>query len=508
MTHHTWLKLLAAGSMACLVTACSDDNNGPSGEITVASDNITAKANDLRGVTFARSGKIYAAGHTDADAADRKIVVARFNADGSPDTTFSGDGFVELNVVEDGAEQTLSVVELAGGDIVVAVNAGDKNGGEAITPSDNPAGTPGVRAEGQSVYLVRVSSDGTPVTSFGTDGRVEVVFGWNNADNDEWPVPTFSTTAGFSHAGFPTDTAYDLKIDATGDAERIVVFGFGSAANVATGTQRVDVDRYVARVLASTGAADPAFNAGKAFTWTTAGALNDNGRRGIVEADGKITACGYTNLGEEAGGNHVVLFRLTPAGALDATFEGFGLNPVQPGVAVFNPLKADGGVAECYGVAKQSDGDYVTTGYGAATGGADTPSTLGFERTQAQDLVTFRVEDGELDTDWGRNGNQVLQSEGVDGRASYEERGRQIVALSDDRIVQVGFFAGIPAIYVLTSEGDLDVRVDGDGILEFPSTQVVQQFFNVAVSPDGKRLAVTTSTDVNGARLVLLDIDA
>ncbi|HEY1075984.1 MAG TPA: hypothetical protein VGE51_04795 [Fontimonas sp.] len=508
MKNHVWLKLLTAGSVACLVAACNDnDGGGPTGEITVASDTLTVKANDLRGVTFARSGKIYASGHTDADAADRKLVVARFNADGSPDTSFSGDGFAELNVVEGGIEQTLSIVELAGGDIVVAVNAGDQNGGEAITPSDNPAATPGVRAEGSSVYLVRFTSDGTPVTTFGTDGRVEVVFGWSNADNDEWPVPTFSTTEGFSHAGFPTDTAYDLQIDDSGDAERLVVFGFGSAANAETGTQRVDVDRYVARVLASTGAADPSFNAGKAFTWTSAGTLNDNGRRGIVEDDGKITSCGYTNFGDEEGGNHVVLFRLTAAGALDASFTGFGLTPVQQGIAVFNPLKVDGGEAECYGVAKQSDGDYVTTGYGAATGGQSTPSTLGFLPTQAQDLVSFQVDDGALDSDWGNNGNVVLQSESL-GRTSKEERGRHIVALDDDRIVQVGYFAGTPAIYVLTEDGDLDSSFDGDGILELPNATVTQQFFNVALSPDGKRLAVTTSTNANGARLVLLDIDA
>ncbi len=510
MKNHVWLKLAAAGSVACLAAACDSNNSGggPTGEITVAADTTTTKANDLRGLTFANDGKIYASGHTDADPLDRKIVVARFNADGSPDTSFSDDGFAELNVVEGGIEQTLSIVELAGGDIVIAVNAGDLNGGEAITPSDNPAATPGVRAEGSSVFLVRLSSDGTPVTSFGEDGRAEVVFGWANADNAEWPVPTFSSTEGFSHAGFPTDTAYDLKLDPTGGAtERLVVFGFGSAPNAADAEdQRVDVDRYVARIVASTGAADPTFNGGDAFTWSTEGAFSDNGRRGIVEADGKITSCGYTNLGDDAGGNHVVLFRLTTAGVLDTTFTGFGLTPVQPGIAVFNPLKVDGGEAECYAVARQSTGGYVTTGYGAATS-PGTPSTLGYETTEAQDLVTFRVADGVLDTSWGNNGTQVLQSEGTD-TPKKQERGRHIAVLSDDRIVQVGYYSEVPAIYVLTPDGDLDGSVDDDGILEFPSATILQQFFAVTVSPDGKRIAASTSTDANGARLVILDVDA
>ncbi len=508
MKNHVWLKLATAASVASLA-ACGGNNSigGATGEITLASDTTTVKANDLRGLTFANDGKIYASGHTDADPADRKIVVARFNADGSPDTSFSDDGFAELNVVEGGIEQTLSIVELAGGDIVIAVNAGDLNGGEAITPSDNPAATPGVRAEGSSVFLVRLGSDGAPVTSFGEDGRAEVVFGWANADNAEWPVPDFSSTEGFSHAGFPTDTAYDLKLDPTGGAtERLVVFGFGSAPNVADADdQRVDVDRYVARVVASTGAADPSFNGGAAFTWTSAGTLNDNARRGIVEADGKITSCGYTDLGEGEG-NHVVLFRLTTAGVLDATFTGFGLTPVEPGIAVFNPLKVDGGEAECYAVARQSSGAYVTTGYGAATD-SGTPSTLGYETTEAQDLVTFRVANGAVDTSWGNDGTQVLQSEGT-STPKKQERGRHIAVLNDDRTVQVGYDAEVPAIYVLTPDGDLDSSVDGDGILELPSATIPQQFFAVAVSPDGKRIAASTSTDANGARLVILDVDA
>ena len=37
-------------------------------------------------------------------------------------------------------------------------------------------------------------------------------------------------------------------------------------------------------------------------------------------------------------------------------------------MAVFNPFVADGGFAECYGVARLADGSYVTTGYGGATG--------------------------------------------------------------------------------------------------------------------------------------------
>jgi len=519
------IAVVSLVSAAGLLSACNDNDSpsafeptpspspspspsptpAPSGAVSTGFDVTTDKANDLRGLTFAASGKIYAAGHSDADPADRKIVVARFNADGSPDTAFAGDGFAEINVVAGGNEQTLSIAELADGNVVVAVNAADQNGGAPIIAEDNAAVT-APRPDGTSVYLIRLAADGTQVESFGDGGRAEVVFGWADADNGDWPLPIYNAaSSGFSHAGFPTDTAWDLHVDASGDEEKLVILGMGSAAQLAgEGTQRVDNDRFVARVLASTGAADPDFNGGKAFTWATDGTLNDNARRGIVESDGSIVSAGYTNLGSGLG-NHVIVLKVTPQGVLDTSFTGFGLDPVQNGVAVFNPFVADGGFAEAYGVSKQSNGFYVTTGYGAATA-SGTPSTLGYLTTVQQDLVPFRIGDGALDTEWGNDGTQAIQSESL-GRESAEERGRHLTVLSDDRVIQVGYFAGTPAIYVLTEDGQLDSSVDGDGILEFPSATITQQFFAVAQSADGKRVAASTSSNANGARLVVLDID-
>jgi len=505
--------------MACLVGLLSGcgDNGGDRGDdgpqaIEVRVNTSTTKAHDLRGLAFAKSGKVYAAGHTDADPADRKTVVARFNADGTPDTTFDGDGFVELNVVEGGGEQTLSIVELANNDIVIGVNASDKNGGELITAGDDPTKTR-ARVEGISIYLVRLSSAGAPVNAFGPEGngRAEVVFGWANADNDEWPVPayTFATNT-FSHAGFPTDQAWDIRLDPRSGAERLVVFGFGSAVKAATGAQRVDNDRFVARILADTGAADPSFNGGQAFTLNSAGTFADNARRGVVEADGTIVSAGYTNLGGSLG-NHVVLMRLSTAGALDSTFAGFSTEPAtvpaRAGIAVFNPFKVDGGVAECYAAEKQSSGNYVTTGYGSVTA-AGRASSLGYVTTTGPDLVTFRTSDSALDTAWGRSGTQSFQSENQ-GRPTTEDRGRDLVVLGDDRTIQAGRYGGNAALFVTTPDGDLDPSVDEDGILELPNTTITGQFFNVELSADKKRIAATTSSDAAGspgARLVILSL--
>lgn len=443
----------------------------------------TDQANDLRGLTFADSGAIYASGHVGTDDALLQTVVARFNADGTLDTTFGGDGVVEIDVAPGREEQSLGVVELAGGDVVAGVSAIDADGG-------------------QSAYLVRLDSTGTQLVSpeWGdADGLVEVVFGWANADN-----------GGYAGATPPQDTLWDLKLD-SGGGERLVVFGLGSAPE---GSGRTDVDRYIVRLDAATGAVDAAFNGGEVFSYHSADTFGDNQRRGFVESDGSIVAAGYTNFGDGIR-HHVILIRLTAAGELDTSFGGF-VEPADtetdaaitatPGIAVFNPFRVDGGFAECYAVVQQSTGDYVTTGYGGATD-TGVSSTLGYESTLAQDVVSFRLGAAAAmtDTSWANAGTQAVQSEG-NAQPTNEDRGRHLVALPDDRTVHVGRYGGVAAAYVLTADGQLDLSEGGDGIIELGHPTIDSQFFNAALSSDGTRIAMTTNANDNGARLVVLEV--
>ena len=475
----------SALAIAASITACGGGGGGSSALVipgaSLIANEATAAANDFRGLSFGPSGAIFASGHTDADATDRKTAVAKFNADGSLDTSFGGDGIVELNLSTAGGadEDSLGVVALAGGDIVVAANVTDVGG------------------IGKSVQLVRLNAVGDVVTSFGVNGIAEVVFGWANANNAQWP------NAGEA----PEDTVFDLQLDSQ---ERLVVFGYGPAPQVLAGTQRTDRDRYVARIIASTGAADAAFNGGAAHSYNTTGDFDDNGRRGLVLADDSIMASGYTNFGG-AVRHHVVMVKLTSAGLLDASFVGFGTAPggvVQNGVAIFNPFTVDGGYSECYAAALQSDGSFVTTGYGGATG-TGISSTLGYETTQAQDVVSFRVPGtgGALDTTWGNSGTQAIQSEAASGTASFEDRGRHVVALSDNRTAHVGRYGGTAAIFILTEDGQLDTSVSDDGIIELPDSVIESQLYAVAVSSSGDRIAATTNNDIDGARLIIVELD-
>jgi uncharacterized delta-60 repeat protein len=456
-------------------------------DITPVADFVTTDiANDFRGLAYGADGKIYVSGHKGDPSAETNpatvIVVGRLNADGTPDTSFSDDGFAEVDLGP-GVEQSLAVAPLADGSVVAAVNAVEEDGGI-------------------SVFLVKFDANGQQVTGDawgGETGAVEVVFGWANANNDAFP--------GVENP--PQDTAWDLKVDNSSGTEKLVVAGHGSADEASA---RTDLDRYVVRLLAADGSVDPGFNGGKSFTYHSAQTLNEGGRRVTIEADGAIVSAGYTNLGETLR-NHVILIRLNPDGTLDSTFGGF-VSPqssadaiglaATPGVAVFNPFVGDGGFAENYAAVKLSDGSYVTTGYGGATGEA-TPSTLGFKTTEAPDIVSFKLKGTALDTEYGTNGNAAFQSEGL-GLPTAEDRGRIMLLLPNDRVMHVGRFGGQPAALVTDASGKLDTSVSGDGILELPNDALGAQFFGAALSPDGTHIALSTNNDKAGARVVVLEL--
>lgn len=466
--------------------------------------NVYTQANDLRGVTYSKSGKIWASGHSDADPENRKLVLARFNPDGTPDSSFADGGFLIRDIVP-GDEQSMGLVELEGGDVVVQANVADGHGGEPI--ADIAGGSDAMRPSGTDVILVRFSSSGELVTSFGDNGVAKLVFGWEPEHDESWPAPTYDSSIEqenrrFSTSGFPADTAWGVRLDSSGDTEKLVVNGHGPAKKV-DADQRYDNDRYVLRVLASTGEPDPSWNGGSPFTFHTRDAQSDGGRRALVEADGSVLSAGYTNFGEGLG-NHVVLIKLRPDGTVDDSF-GFG-SLDQPGVAVFNPFVDDGGMAECYGVTRQGD-HYVTTGYGRATG-ADMSSSLGYSTTDGVDLVSFALKaDGSgLDAGWGIQGTRAVQSEEL-GLMDSEDRGRDVVALPDGRVVHAGRFGVGPAVVVLTPEGAVDESVGERGVIRFdPVGEMTSHFYGIALSEDGKHVVATTSNHADGVLVAVLEV--
>ena len=415
-------------------------------DIQPIADNVTDAANDLRGVTFAADGKVYVSGHRGDVETETTTVIGRFNADGTPDASF---GEERLRRRRPRARAGRAVARRRR-----ARRRRRRRAGQRGRRGRRPVGLPGaLRQRGRAEDRRGLGRRGRR-----RRGRLRL------AQRRQRELSRRREP--------PEDTAWDLAVDRSGDAEKLVVAGFGAAGK---DTGRSDSDRYVARLLAADGSPDPGFNGGAPFSYHSAQSFDDSGRRAGVEADGSIISAGYTNLGDTLR-NHVILIRLNPDGTLDESFGGFvepassgetvGLTAT-PGVAVFNPFVDDGGFAECYAAARLSDGSYVTTGYGAATG-EGVASTLGFKTTEAQDVVSFRVTGAGLDDEWGHGGRQAIQSEGA-GLATAEDRGRHVLPLPGDRTLHVGRYGGLPAAFVLTPAGQLDDTVGENGILELPN---------------------------------------
>lgn len=249
------------------------------------------------------------------------FAAASFNADGSPDITFSGDGTV-TQAIGSGRDEGHDVAVQPDGKVLVA---GLFDGG----PVD-------------FIGLVRFDSAGVPDPTFGAgdgvayyglgtpgsfetrghalalqpDGKILVVGRSNAAGNDDFAVirvdsagvldPTFS---GDGKLSVPVSPATDLANDVTVQPDgKILVAGYGDGP----GASR---DFALARIN-SDGTLDAAFDGDGIVTTDISG--EDDAAEGVtVRPDGSIIVAGH---GETAGVDHIAVARYSPSGALDPAF--------------------------------------------------------------------------------------------------------------------------------------------------------------------------------------------
>jgi uncharacterized delta-60 repeat protein len=311
-------------------------------------------------------------------------------------------------------------------DSASSADAGPATGDAGAAPGDAAAGETGAPAVADTdLVLVRFNADGTVDNTFGTMGVSRIDLG-----------PGSGTTR---------DTLAALGRD---DQNRFILF----ATKKGDGS-RIDQDRVVVRVT-SAGALDETFATKGVHTLNIAN-LNDNLRGGLVQADGKILAAGYTSQPTGVGtqsANKIVLLRLEANGMPDNAFGVMGVVNSAP-LQSSDPATIPWGFAEAYGAARQADGSYVTTGYGRSF---DSPGTT-------VNMLSFRYSAaGKLDPTWNTTGVQQLDI------AGDNDRGRAITALPGDKILIVGSATPMPMTVkplavTLQANGALDPSFDSDG---------------------------------------------
>lgn len=389
-------------------------------------------------VTVQSDGKILLAG-TSYNGTDEDFALVRYNADGTLDTSFSGDGIVTTPVVGLRQDYALSVSVQPDGKILVAGY------------SQNAS---------QQFSVVRYNADGSLDAGFGVDGIVTTILGWavdmvvqpdgkillvGGADANFALVrynPDGSLDTSFSDDGKlitdlgSTDGARSVAIQPDG---KILVAGYSVGHNPYS-SQDFAVVRYN-----SDGSLDTSFSDDGIITTDFYG-VYDDGRSIIVQPDGKILVAGYSEYGSTY---ELALVRYNSDGSLDTTFSTDG--------KVTTPV---GNRSVGYSATVQPDGKIVVTGRSS-----DGSST---------DIAVVRYNaDGSLDTTFG--GVNTL-----DGTPGFVEDGPSVILDSDVSVYDAdlslqGHYSGATltlarnggsnADDVFSSSGNLAALTEGGGIV-------------------------------------------
>ena len=128
-----------------------DDSFGGDGRVNTSFNRTQA----ARGVALQLDGKIVVVGVTITATQGTDFAVARYNTDGTLDTTFSGDGKVTTNIFGD-RDQAADVAIQTDGKIVVVGTAATTNQNRTVS----------------DFAVVRYNTDGTLDRTFSGDGKV------------------------------------------------------------------------------------------------------------------------------------------------------------------------------------------------------------------------------------------------------------------------------------------------------------------------------------------------
>jgi len=395
-------------------------------------------------VALQSNGKIVVAGYTIGanSGYNYDFALARYNADGTPDTTFSGDGkqttdFRSQNdFVETAAIQSDGKIVVSGG------------------TSDDFA-------------LARYNTDGSLDTTFSEDGKQTTDF--NPAANylydyaysmiiqkDGKIILAGSDVVDFALARYNTDGSLDITFSE--DGKQTTDFGYAGehAASVALQTDGEivvvggslttdgdsgDDDKYnfsIARYN-SDGSPDTAFSEdGKISDYIHAG--HTIYTSSAIQSDGKIVVAGSTKQGSSS---LFAVARYNKDGTLDTTFSKDGKKTTGFG--------SSGEVASSLVI--QSDGKIVVAGYTNA------------ENEYAHDFAVARYNtDGTLDTTFSEDGRKTMDFRNdIAFAVAVQNNGKIVVAGT--------------VIARFNTDGSLDNTFSGDGIAEanFKISSVVLQ---------------------------------
>ena len=386
-----WLSVLIVGSILFPIPSASAadgdlDTTFDTDGIVTTRTGIGHTYQFVRSIALQSDGKIVATGYSEITGNGYDFAIVRYNANGTLDTTFGGGDGIVTTDFGNSDNAALSMALQSDGKIVVAgfsINAGTNfdiavgrynadgtpdtsfgTGGLVMTDfgnSDNAAVSVVLQSDGkivaagysitggsQDFAVVRYNTNGSLDTSFDTDGKVTTAIGASDdyvnsiALQSDGKIVVAGNASISGHSDFAVvryngngtpDTSFsggkvttningrdsDAGSMALQSDGKIVVAGGTSSI---TGPYDFSLVRYNAD-----GTPDTSFGTGGTVI-TALSVGYDYAIAMTLQNDGKIVATGLSNI---SGVNNVALLRYNANGTLDTSFNGDGIVTTQIG---------------------------------------------------------------------------------------------------------------------------------------------------------------------------------
>jgi uncharacterized delta-60 repeat protein len=350
----------------------------------------------VNSVVVQSDGKIVAAGDSiNGITNEADFAIARYNTDGSLDTTFG-----------------------TGGKVTTQIGSRDATATDVVLQSDGKIVAAGYSYNGSNYdfAIVRYNTDGSLDSTFDTDGKLTTQIG--SGDDKAYSVVLQSdgkiVAAGYARIGSDNDFAiirYNTNgsLDTTFDTDGIQTTAQGAAANdyvnsvvlqsdgkiVAAGyTFKVTEADFAIVRYNTNGSLDTTFDTDGKLT-TPIGSGSEAAYSVVLQSDSKIVAAGFSYNGSD---NDFAIIRYNTDGSLDSTFDTDGKLTTQIGSGDDNAdsvvLQSDGKIVVAGSSGNGSNSDFAVLRYNSGgsldttfgTGGKVT-TPIGSGNDYASDVV-------------------------------------------------------------------------------------------------------------------------
>jgi uncharacterized delta-60 repeat protein len=327
--------------------------------------NWSGRDNHPTAVAALSDGKVVVSGYSILSGNDIRLAMARFNADGTLDTSFDSDGLVLLKIGDDSYITSWDdMVVDSSGNIYVAGGITESSIQKAtvvkLNSNGSLAGTWKVDFSGgvgDIFHAIALQSDGKIVAGGETNVSGSRQFALARFQTDGSLDTTFSGDGLFTYGYSTYDIVYALGIQSDG---KVVAGGM-------SGTSGVNYDFAVLR-LTTGGGLDTTFSSDGIDVRDLNG-INDSPRDLLVQSNDQIVIAGYAM--KPSSTMDFVALRYTSSGSLDSNFGASGV------LWLDYANNWDNG----YDIEQQPDGKLVMSGY--VSGGG---SGIGFVRIHDTDI--------------------------------------------------------------------------------------------------------------------------